>query len=305
MCSLSTRRIPAPRGTRRGVRRAERFDDAIAAGEELIALLAVMRRRASAGRLGVLARWGVSGGRPGSDRRGSLDGCGRTARAPGRVARARSRASRLLGQHQMVSSQSADAIVTMRACAGHGRTPRAPRISPFTRRTVVARAMASLADDAGLDVMAEALDRAKRAGIYHEVTRAPPRTLPRRCSCGTVTTDVIALLDYGIAVRAERELRFNRNGLPRTRGRARCSCSDAGTTPSSDIRTRARRARPVRPNRIKPPAPSSRHRSERAVVTRTVRRARRGLRPRGTPFEEMQLLVPVVVARAEAPGAPG
>jgi DNA-binding CsgD family transcriptional regulator len=289
----STRR-PLLEGRAYTCERVERFDDAIAAGEELIALAAANAdERVQAGWecwLGGVYR--VAG--RGSDAWRLLEGAVERLEPLGESVEL-ARALALLGQHQMVSSQSANAIVTTRCAFAMAERLGAEEIAVHALDTC-GTAMACLADDAGLDVMADALDRAKRAGIYHEVTRTS-ENLAEALLLRHRPTDVIAPLDYGIAVATERELRFNRNGLLNSRARALLLLGRWDDA-ISDIRT-------VLGERDL----SAANRSPALCHLGTIR-ARRGdpdpfvvldeALALATPYAEMQLIVPVAAARAEA-----
>ena len=209
--------------------RVERFDQAIAAGEELL------ERLGASPDTGVQARWeswlgGVYrvAGRGDDAWRLLRDAVTRLEPMGESVELARSLG--LLGQHQMVSSHSADAIVTTRRAFAMAERFDAEDVAVHALDSC-GTAMTCVGDESGLDVLAEALDRAKRAGIHHEVTRTSGN-LAEALLTRHRPADALAHIDHGIAVATEFELRFNRNGLmnlpsactvpARQMGRCRC-----------------------------------------------------------------------------------
>ncbi len=287
-------RLPLLEGRARTCERVERFDEAIAAGEELIQhLAAASDERALAGWecwLGGVYRVAGRGGDAWALLRGAVDRL-----EPLGESVELARALGMLGQHQMVSSQSADAVVTTRLAIAMAERLNAEDIAVHALDSCGA-ALACLNDDSGLDVMAEAIDRAKRAGIHHEVTRTS-ENLAEALLLRHRPADAIAPLDFGIAVATERELRFNRNGMLTSRartlfllGRWDDATADVRTVLAeldlSDVnRCQAlRNLGSIRARRGDPDAF--------AALDEAFRLAE--------PYAEMQMIVPVVAARAEA-----
>lgn len=274
--------------------RVERLDEAIAAGEALIAhLAATPDARAQASWECWLGGVYRVAGRGGEAWRLLRDGVERLEPMGESVELAR--ALGLLGQHQMVSSQSADAIVTLHRALAMAERLGAEDIAVHALDSC-GTAMTCLGDDAGLDVLAEALDRAKRASVHHEVTRTAVN-LSEALLLRHRPADAIVSLDHGIAVATERELRFNRNGLLAARARALLLLGrwDDAT---ADVRAV-----------LAEHDLSDANRSQALLHLGSIR-ARRGdpnvfdvldeALELARPYEEMQLLVPVVTARAEA-----
>lgn len=274
--------------------RVEQLDEAITAGDELLERLATRSDERA------LATWecwlgGVYrvAGR-GRDAWRLLEGAVQRLEPLGESLEL-ARALGLLGQHQMVSSQSVDAIATTRRAFAMAERLGAEDIAVHALDSLGA-SMACLLDDTGLDVLADALDRAKRASIHHEVTRISVN-LAEALLVRHRPVDAIGPLDHGIAVATEHELRFNRNGLLNMRARALFLLGrwdDAVV----DVRTV-----------LAEPNLSAANRSQ-ALLHLGWIRARRGdpnpfdaldeALELAVPYEEMQVVVPVVTARAEA-----
>ena len=157
-------------------------------------------------------------------------------------------------------------------------------------------AMACLGDETGLDVLVEAIDRAKRASIHYEVTRSSrqPRGGPARAA---PPRDAIGPLEYGLEVATERELRFNRNGLLNMRARALLllgrwddalpTCERCSPRPTCRTRTAATRCSISDGSGRRRGDPNPFEALDEALEL-------------AAPYEEMQVIVPVITARAEA-----
>jgi ATP/maltotriose-dependent transcriptional regulator MalT len=287
-------RIELLEGTATVCERVERFDDAIAAGEELLA------RLSATGDAVALARWeGWLGGVYRVAGRGSdawellqhaverLEGGGET--------RELARALALLGQHQMVSSRNDAAITTTRRALGMAERLDAEDIAVHALDSC-GTAMACLGGDDGLDMLREALERAKRAGVHYEVTRTTVNLAEALVSRHR-PLDAISYLDHGIAVANEFELLFNRNGMLNTRARALLMLGRWDDA-AADVRAV-----------LEADNTSDANRSH-ALFNLGTMRARRGdpnafdaldaALELAAPYGEMPLLVPVAIARAEA-----
>ncbi|MEY2468108.1 MAG: hypothetical protein QOF21_806, partial [Actinomycetota bacterium] len=197
--------------------RVERLDDAIVAGQEMVARLTESGDERA---LGVWEGWlgGVCrcAGRS-DDAWRLLRGAAARLEPLGETVEF-ARVLGLLGQHQMVSSQSADAVATTRRAIAIAERLEAEEVVVHALDSC-GTAMACLNDEAGLDVLADALDRAKRGAIHHEVTRTT-LNLAEAMLIRYRPAAALGPLDHGIAVASERELRFNRNGLLNARARA-------------------------------------------------------------------------------------
>jgi DNA-binding CsgD family transcriptional regulator len=274
--------------------RVERFDEAIAAGEELVERLAASddERALASWKCWLAGVYRVAGR---GDEAWSLllDAIARLEPLGESVELARGLA--LLGQHQMVSSHSAEAVVTTRRALAMAEHLGEEEIAVHALDSCGA-AMTCLEDEAGLEVLVEALDRAKRASIHHEVTRTSVNLAEALLSRHR-PSDAIAPLDNGIAVATERELRFNRNGLLNARART-LFLLGRWDDAAADVRT------VLAENDL-----SAANRSQALLHLGSIR-ARRGdpdafelldeALQLAEPYAEMQLLVPVAAARAEA-----
>lgn len=274
--------------------RIERFEQAIAAGEELVERLAASAdHRAQAGWECWLGGVYRVAGRATDAWRMLQHAVNRLEPMGESVELARALA--LLGQHQMVSSRSAEAVVTTRRALALAEHFEAEEIAVHALDSC-GTAMACLGEDEGLDVLAAALDRAKRAGIHHEVTRTSVN-LSEALLSRHRPADALGPIDDGLAVASERELRFNRNGLLNARARtlfllgrwddatadlravlAESDLSDANRSQAL-LHLGSIRARRGDPNAFD-------------LLDESLDLAR--------PYAEMQMLVPIVAARAEA-----
>jgi len=194
-----------------------------------------------------------------------------------------------------VSSHSADAIVTTRRALAMAEHFDAEDIIVHALDSC-GTAMGCLGDESGLDVLAEAIDRAKRAGIHHEVTRAS-ENLAEALLTRHRPADALVHIDTGIAVATEFELHFNRNGLMNSRARALFLLGQWDDAAAD--------ARAV----LAEPDVSAVNRCQALLQLGSIR-ARRGdpsafdaldeaLELAGA-YAEMQMVVPVVAARSEA-----
>ena len=287
-------RLPLLEGRARTCERVEQLREAIVAGEELVEVLA----RGTDERL--LAGWeswlgGVYrvAGRGDDAWQLLRDAVARLEPLGDSVELARALA--LLGQHEMVSSESAAAVATTRRAQSMAERFDAEDIAVHALDSC-GTALACLGDDEGLQVLREALERAKQADVYHEVTRST-LNLAEAYLVRHRPADALEILGPGIALAAERELRYNLNGLRNERSLALLLLGrwdDAVV----DIRLVLEGADVSDGNRGE------------ALLRLGVIRARRGdpdaraplddALALSAPFGEMQVLVPVRVARAEA-----
>lgn len=196
--------------------RVERLGEAIAAGEELLALFAGASDERARGEwecwLGGVYRcagraeeaWRALGGAV-----TRLEPLGESPEL--------ARALAMLAQHQMVSGHSEDAI-------SNGLRARA-MAERFGVEEVAVHAMDSygtamgcIGDATGIDVLGEALERAERSSILDEVTRTSGN-LAEVLMDSYQLARALPHLDHGIAVATEHELRFSRNYLLGVRAR--------------------------------------------------------------------------------------
>lgn len=205
------------------------------------------------------------------------------------------RALGMLAQHQMVSGHSAEAIVTGRRAQAMAEQFGAEDIAVHAMDSYGV-AMTCCGDERGLDVLREALDRAKRSGVHHEVTRISSN-LSSALLLGYEPVTALAYLDHGLGVAVEHELHFMRNCLLNERARALFLLGRWDEV-GADIRTMLDGANVSDTNRCC------------AVLHLGRVRARRGdpgadealdeSLALALPFAEMQMIHPVYIARAEA-----
>ncbi len=128
------------------------------------------------------------------------------------------RALGLLAQHQMVSSRNAAAILTARRALPIAERFDAEDVVVHLLDTLGA-ALACAGDDGGIALLVEAVDRARKCGIHHELTRSS-ENLGEALLARHHAIDALAYLDEGIEVATNFELRFSRNALVNVRGAA-------------------------------------------------------------------------------------
>ena len=274
--------------------RVEQLDEAVAAGEALLELLAHTHDERATG---IWQSWlgGVYrvAGR-GDDAWTLLRGAVALLETMGESLEL-ARALALLGQHEMVSSHSADAVVTTRRALAMAEHHGAEDIAVHALDSC-GTAMTCLGDDAGLDVLVEAIDRAKRADVHHEVTRST-LNLAEALLTRHLPAAAVDHLNHGIEVATERELRFNRNGLLNARARAFLALGrwDDATADARAVLAEVDL--------------SDANRSQALLHIGSIRARRGDPNPfealdeslaLARPYAEMQMLVPVMVARAEA-----
>ncbi|MEY2434033.1 MAG: hypothetical protein QOC92_3758 [Acidimicrobiaceae bacterium] len=274
--------------------RVEQFEEAIAAGEALIEMLSMAHdeRATSIWQSWLGGVYRVAG--RGDDAWPLLREAVARLEPMGESVEL-ARALSLLGQHQMVSSHSADAIVTTQRALAMAERQGAEDIAIHALNSC-GTAMSCLGDDDGLDVLVESIDRAKRAEVHHEVTRST-LNLAEALLTRHLPVSAVGHLDYGIEVATERELRFNRNGMLNARARALLLLGrwDDAAADARAVLTELDL--------------SDANRSQALLHIGTIR-ARRGdpnafealdeSLALARPYAEMQLLVPIMVARAEA-----
>ena len=128
------------------------------------------------------------------------------------------RALAMLTQQQMLTGQESDAVANGLRARAMAERFGVEEVAVHAMDSYGA-AMACGGDDAGLAVLHEALDQAKRAGIHHEVARICINLADTLLDRYEPTT-ALADLGLGVAVVAEHELWFNRNCLLGERAKA-------------------------------------------------------------------------------------
>ena len=197
--------------------RVEQLDEAITAGEALCDILSVSSDERAKGTWdgwlgGVYRRAGRA-----EDAWLALRGAVQRLEPIGESADL-ARALGMLAQHHMVSGRSADAIAIARRAQAMAERFGAEDVAVHAMDTY-GTAMTCGGDDAGIDVLLDALDRAKRAGIHHEVTRTTAN-LADVLLRGPQPIDALPHLDLAVAVAIEHQLQFGRNSLLNLRSRA-------------------------------------------------------------------------------------
>jgi DNA-binding CsgD family transcriptional regulator len=205
------------------------------------------------------------------------------------------RALGLLSQHQMVASRSEDAIETGRRSQAMAEQFGAEDIAVHAMDSY-GTAMTCLGDESGLDVLVETVDRAKRAGVHHEVTRTT-NNLSSALQLRHRPADALQYIEVGLSVANEHELVHGRNCLLNERTGALILLGRWDDA-AADIAALLAEPNLSESNRCC------------AILHLGIIRARRGdpgafealdeALELGEPFEEMQMLLPVRIARAEA-----
>ncbi len=289
--TMSPERLRLLEGRARICERVEQFDAAIEAGEEVVALYADERSK---------GKWEAWLG-------GVCRCAGRSADAWTLLTRSvdrldalgesidLARALGLLSQHQMVSSRNVEAITTGQRALEMAERLGADDVAVHVLDTL-GSAVACSGDDTGLDLLIAAIDRARRGGIHHEITRST-ENLADALLVRYRAAEALEHIDQAIDIATELELRFSRNSLLNVRAAALLLVGrwdDAAAW-----------ARAVLAEHELAPT----NRSSALKVLGTIR-ARRG-DPEATealdealalalPYAEPQLIVPMRLARAEA-----
>jgi ATP/maltotriose-dependent transcriptional regulator MalT len=197
--------------------RVERVDDAIVAGEEALALIAAADDDDALGEwecwLSVAHR---AAGRAAESRRyvqRAIDRLEPLGDSPG-LARALSGVACL----QLVSGEFAASIENGRRAQAMAEVFGLEQVAVYAM-DMYGSAMSCLGDVDGIAVLRESIDRAKRADLPHDVVLACINLSGQYNGRGE-HLHALAVLDEGIAVAEEHELRYRRNCLMLTRAEA-------------------------------------------------------------------------------------